>query len=255
MCDVTLSNSITEIADYLFEGSGIEDIDIPESVTTIGLRAFANSDLYSITIPDNVTSFRLYTTTEWDYETDEEVEVSYASTFYGCEHLYEVTLGNGITEIPNKLFQYMNRLRTVNLGDNITVIGDEAFGYCGSLESITIPDKVTKIGKEAFYGCPITELVIPDKVTTIGKEAFYDSGIQKLTLGSSVATIGDSAFTNYSLTEVYSKSVTPPVLGSYVFNSDYYEEPSLRLYVPSAAKTAYETSEWAQYFIISEYAF
>ena len=255
LCDVTLSNSITEIADDLFAYSGIEDIDIPESVTTIGRGAFAGSDLFSITIPDNVTSFRLSTSEEWDDEEEKYVEISYATTFRDCENLYEVTLGNGITEIPNRLFQYMDRLRTVNLGDNITVIGDEAFNYCGSLESITIPDKVTKIGKKAFYGCPITELVIPDKVTTIGKEAFYNSGIQKLTLGSSVATIGDSAFTNYSLTEVYSKSVTPPVLGSYVFNSDYYEEPSLRLYVPSAAKTAYETSEWAQYFIISEYAF
>lgn len=255
LCDVTLSNSITEIADDLFAYSGIEDIDIPESVTTIGRGAFAGSDLFSITIPDNVTSFRLSTSEEWDDEEEKYVEISYATTFRDCENLYEVTLGNGIKEIPNGLFQYMNRLRTVNLGESITVIGDKAFEQCNRLESITIPNSVTTIGNEAFSVCPIIELVIPDKVTTIGRRAFADSGIVKLTLGSSVATIGDSAFTNYSLTEVYSKSVTPPVLGSYVFNSDYYEEPSLRLYVPSAAKTAYETSEWAQYFIISEYAF
>lgn len=54
--DVTISNSVTEIAPKLFKWGNISSIEIPNSVTTIGYEAFQWTSIKTITIPPSVES-------------------------------------------------------------------------------------------------------------------------------------------------------------------------------------------------------
>ena len=111
--DVVISDSVTNIGNFMFEGcSCLTSVTIPNSVTSIGIGAFDGcSGLTSITIPDGVTSIG-------------------SSTFNGCSSLTSITIPDGVTSI-----------------------GNFTFDGCSSLTSITIPDGVTSIGNYAFYGC------------------------------------------------------------------------------------------------------
>jgi hypothetical protein len=56
LTSVEISNSVTNIGDYAFSGSGITSIDIPTSVTEIGRGAFSGcTALTELTIPNSVT--------------------------------------------------------------------------------------------------------------------------------------------------------------------------------------------------------
>lgn len=54
--DVTIGNSVTEIAPKLFKWGNISSIEIPNSVTTIGYEAFQWTSIKTVTIPPSVES-------------------------------------------------------------------------------------------------------------------------------------------------------------------------------------------------------
>lgn len=87
------------------------EFSIPTGVYEIDDRAFANTGIKSITIPDTVREIG-------------------ESAFDGCNSLTTVKVGNGITEIEERLFK-----------------------NCTSLTSVTLPDSVREIEYSAFEGC------------------------------------------------------------------------------------------------------
>lgn len=77
--------------------------------------------------------------------------------FQGCHALTELTLPEGITVLPQRLFSYQNgynygaeSLAKVNLPSTLTTIEEYAFCGCSSLRSINIPGNVTEIEQYAF---------------------------------------------------------------------------------------------------------
>lgn len=54
LTSITIPDSVVEIGNHAFSGSGLTSITIPDSVTSIGQNAFSGSGLTSITIPDSV---------------------------------------------------------------------------------------------------------------------------------------------------------------------------------------------------------
>ncbi len=78
-----------------------------------------------------------------------------------------------VVGIDNHTFYKCNGITSVNIGDSVTNIGDIAFYNCTALTEITIPNSVTTIGERAFKGCThATNLTIGNSVTDIEKEAF-----------------------------------------------------------------------------------
>jgi len=74
----------------------------------------------------------------------------YSEEVFSQSGLEEITLPEGITEIPLRSF----------------------FG-CRQLKKVTLPASVKKIGKEAFLGCVnLTEINIPAGLTDVGEDAF-----------------------------------------------------------------------------------
>ena len=186
------------------ECSSLESIDLPDSVRTFGEFAFYYcSQLKSITIPEGVmklTSNRLFqicsslnsitlpssikqlggwctfssipniyfngTLKQWlNISFEDSLPMQSACSLYiDGEKLTNLTIPNGITNIPEHAFEYVN------------------------LNSVTIPNSVTSIGENAFYGSSVTTIRIADSVTSVETNAFANcSNLKK------VYYVGDSS--------------------------------------------------------------
>lgn len=69
------------------------------------------------------------------------------STFTGS-----LSIGNGVTDIPNYAFQGCNSFKgKITIGENVESIGSHAFAGCrGFTGNLIIPDNVESIGEDAF---------------------------------------------------------------------------------------------------------
>ena len=173
-------------------GSG-GDVVIPDGVTSIGDRAFWNcTGLTSVTIPDSVTEIGDYAfgnctglTNVYISDLKAYIEINFASIYSNptcyAENLYlngelltgDIVIPDGVTKIPNYMFQNNKNITSVTIPESVTSIGDYAFWNCTGLTSVTIPGSVTSIGDRAFYGCTsLTSVTIPGSVTEIGGSAF-----------------------------------------------------------------------------------
>ena len=102
--------------------------------------------------------------------------------------------------------------------------------YSGSL---TIPSTVT------YNGDGYT-------VTAIGEYSFCETGLTDVEIPASVETIGDAAFAgSNNLNTVTVNSQAPATLGDYTF-MQISSNPIL--YVPKGYVSAYQNSEWSEYF-------
>lgn len=121
-----------------------------------------------------------------------------------------ITFNGNVTKVAG--FKDCYSLTGINLPDCVTSIGSNAF-MCSGLKEIVIPESVTSIGSNAFYECKLTSIIIPKNVVSIGYHAFYHC---------------------YSLVDLYSYAILPPILAENAFvscpkNVHVYEE-SLNLY-------------------------
>lgn len=108
----------------------------------------------------------------------------------------EVTVNDGITNIPSNAFENCENLTKVIIPQSVIYIGYGAFSGCSSLINVTLGDNVTDIGDNAFYNCSVlTEISIGNAVTNIGNNAFYNcSSLKELVFPDSITRIGENAF-------------------------------------------------------------
>ena len=215
---VNISNGITRIGDYAFNGLGITSITIPDSVTSIGVDAFYYLKTYSLERSIYINSFKKWC--EIDFENYYSNPMSGGSelylnnflikeikipnnitnindyTFCGCRSLTSVTIPDSVTSIGEGAFRNCKSLTSITTPDSVASIGDYTFASCTSLKSITIPDSVTSIGGEAFSGCEsLTCITIPDSITSIENYTFdYCTSLTSITIPDSVTSIGEGAF-------------------------------------------------------------
>ena len=130
---VVLHNNIIEMETNVFQGSGIEYIDIPESLTAIPDYAFDDcGDLAAIAIHANITSVGV-------------------AAFRRCTSLKTVNLPDSITSIGKEAFRFSG-IGTITLPKGLTTIESSVFHYCENLISVEIPVSVTKIENAFYYG-------------------------------------------------------------------------------------------------------
>ncbi len=154
--------SVEHILDESLKGcTSLSTVTLPQDLLYIGSDAFSGCSSRSFSrliVPDSVKYIG-------------------SNAFYGCSSLVNVTLGNGITEIP-----------------------ESCFAQCSSLSSITIPENVTKIGNSAFYNCSGILYIDLMNVKEVGSSAFQCAGkpsyLECVVMGEPLETIGDSAFGN-----------------------------------------------------------
>lgn len=126
---VVIGSGIKEIpAKAFYECESIKNIIIRDGATKIGAAAFFGcKNLETVVIPDSVTVF----------ETSKEIlGTSQSEWFSGCFELRSVSLGKGITVIPEYAFFGVESLLSFTIQSTVTSIENFAFGGCYRLVEI-----------------------------------------------------------------------------------------------------------------------
>ena len=157
-----------------------------------------------------------------------------------------VVIEEGVTTIEEMAFKDFTSLSSVTISSGVTTIGSHAFFGCKSLSSVTIPSSVTEIGNSAFQSCTsLSSVTISSGVKRIGIYAFSDcTSLSSVTIPSSMETINFGGFLGCaSLKTVYLlRDNSTSVTGLNGENNFYGTNADLKIFVPSAALTAYKTA-------------
>ncbi len=259
---ITISPDTRVIADNAFyECYLLKQTALPTNLSAIGNYAFYKCNMASkIFIPDSVTFLG-------------------EGCFLG-NSAKKITVGTGITEIPNKCFLNSNILTEIALKGNIVSIGNSAFYNCDNITSFTIPNSVKTLGADAFNDCDkletinysgtldewveikglqaVTKLNNLKKLLINGSEITGDVNISSATVINDYAFYNNQTITSVTLSEFIQKlgefcfsgcknllnvtfSSSPSVIGANAFN-DCSSLTNL-----SMGKNVYEIKEQAFY--------
>ena len=269
--EVRIAEGVTAIPAWAFNSnSQITAVVVPEGVTSIGDGAFIwCENLTSVTLPStletlganvfegcrNLTNIEdksgafLKTVDGIVYSADGTRIIAVLTSASG-----DIRIAEGVTEIPDGLFQNNDRITAIVISEGVTSIGWDAFRNCGNLTSITLPSTLETLGEGVFDGCDkLTsiedksgkflktvdgivysadgtriiavlasasgEIHIAEGVTEIPSSLFYgNSRITNVVIPEGVTSIGDGAFSDCNnLTSVTLPS-TLETLGEDVFN-------------------------------------
>lgn len=244
---VTFGKGITKIAKGLFlQCSGVRKIVVPDTVKNIEAYAFRScSALTEVILPEgleniyngafsyskSLTSVKLPSTLKFldvgafgdctglttinippKMKTHDTTAANrqWPGPFYGCKNLKNVTLDNGMEEVPRGIFYAPSGdigLEEIVIPDSVKWIGYSAFFGCKNLKKVTLSKKLEGIDSEAFQNCKnmkLSERDLPKTLKTIRDNVFANcTSLENVVLPDSLEYLGISVFYNcQSLTEV-----------------------------------------------------
>lgn len=184
---VELPDSVRELGQRCFCGSGIESIEFPDKLMEINNEAFRDCEnLTEVSLPDSL----------------EELG---RSIFICCNNLRRVRLSRSkdITAIPDRAF-FKCAIESLEVPENIIKIEENAFGKCTSLVSVKLPESLLEIRANAFDSCrKLKNINIPSQCKNIGSGAFTMTDIRAIKIPRSVKRVRSKAFRLcFSLEEV-----------------------------------------------------
>ena len=176
--DFTVPETVSVIGTGAFaDCSNLQNIIYsPEQVNTIESRAFHNSGLTEATLYANIK-----------YGGD---------VFWNCTKLQNVTVEEGVLEIPIGNYAGCAALQSIVLPDSVIMIAATAFSRCEALESVQLGEGVQSIDDWAFQQCTsLSKIVIPDSVHTVRPYAFQNcSAVAEIEIGSGLVELDRTAF-------------------------------------------------------------
>ena len=179
---VVVPEGVLSIGSRAFVGSGLIEITLPESLTQIADDVFEGCETVTAAVIENSYAHEWCKTNHNDYmlvmdylytlRDDQIVITAYTGTDADVV-IPETIDGMPVVEIAARAFRGNTGLVSVSIPDSVTAIGYRTFEGCVNLESVRMPEALTSIGGECFNSCAkLAEIFIPDKVQFIGNGAF-----------------------------------------------------------------------------------
>ncbi len=227
---ISLPETLTEIKPHAFKNCSqlkVPSTFIPDSVTRIGSAAFQGcGSLEIIRLPSGTQRIENYTFKECtglrEIIMPDTVEYIGQSSFYFCiqlsikriissslkelgkcafaycKSLSELSIPDGVTELPSDLFKCCTSLKKVHIPDHIESIPANCFKDCVSLIDVNMPGSLKIINVGAFRNCrSLTSDILnfPDELEQIKDSAFkYCDGLEKIRIPLNVTQIRTSVF-------------------------------------------------------------
>ncbi len=213
------ATAITSVGRTALGGmTALKTLVLPSGLTTISSDAMSgDSALEAVVIPGGVTKINsntfqdCYALKDLTFAAGSEA-LSLTNTMWGSSTLNSLTLENltinraldlESTNLADQPFANIKSIKNVVLADGLTSVPQYMFQNCTGLTTINIPSTVTSIGSQAFYNTGITSVVIPNGVTTINASTFYNcSSLASVTLGNATTSIGAMAFYKAAITSI-----------------------------------------------------
>ena len=199
-------NTSTEVKDYAFTGSSIDNLIIGAQVDSVGNNAFANCEnLNSVTIENgvkNMGNYVFYYCTNLNSITiPSSLETLGWCAFEGCSNLEEVHFeaNSLLTYIDSYTFKNTN-IHNLTLPEGLLSIGQHVFEGCSNLTSVDLPNSLISMDNYAFYYCPgLTSISIPANLTSMGFCVFEGcSNLESVTFEeqSQLTSLSEYTFAN-----------------------------------------------------------
>lgn len=173
----TIENLPIEIAENAFEGAKIRTLILPDTLTEIPDKMCLDCEyLQNIQVPVRLISIgeeafkNTPALTSFDFP--ETLENIGQSAFSGSGLSGEITVP-AKWKLGNWVFSSCH-ITKVTFEDGITEIPDGLFNRNEVLSEVYIPETVIKIGKHAFLQTSITEITVPKSVKEIGSDFITD---------------------------------------------------------------------------------
>lgn len=101
-----------------------------------------------------------------------------------------------LTKVGKYSFYYCDKLKTVSMGNAITKIESNAFAYCSILESVVFGNALTEIEGNAFMGCyDLVFTDLPDSLTKFGNSSFnFCKKLKNIKCKGVITAYGTSTF-------------------------------------------------------------
>lgn len=217
-----LNASVTEIADYAFDGNAVLNTlvvngttpvianehsfgsrtDIVAYVPNEDLSGYADWTIRVERYSQNVNGLILSWIKEDEYEVTDYVGAADTVVIPGIVNVARdgKTVALRIERIAEKAFFNKINVRSVVIRNGIREIGAYAFAGCTNLENVTFGNNVTTVKEYAFYGCSaLTELTLNDDLSSVGRYAFaFCRNLTTATLSESLTALDAYAFAECS---------------------------------------------------------
>ena len=102
---------VTEIGEYAFQNSGLEEVEIPQEVEKIKRGAFENTQIGKVELPENLKEIGAY-------------------AFYKCSEISQITIPNKVKKLEYNTFLDCKELTMVNMSEALVEIDNKAFKGC-----------------------------------------------------------------------------------------------------------------------------
>ena len=234
MTEISFPESLKQIAEWAFSGSGITgNLILPHNLEGIYTATFyqCKNLTGSLVIPDQIKTIP-------------------SNAFYQCGFNGTLTLPEGLTKISSSAFAGCGFKGELNLPSSVMEIGGSAFSGCEFNGNIVLPSDLIILGYEAFKNCwRLSGVVeVPQNILAIPSSLFYGcTGLEGIKLHKDVEVIESQAF--YNCTGVYSivcEAKNPPTINSNSFNG--VAKDNFTLEVPEASVARYRTaSNWSEF--------
>ncbi|MGN1403683.1 MAG: leucine-rich repeat protein [Ruminococcus sp.] len=283
--EFTMSGEITYLPAYYLDGCTLTELTLPESLKEIAPYAFSNFCFYPLgsrlIIPESVetigeSAFQeclipyvlpiVFENPYFTYYAGDTIEKIFSNTGEnaGWEPCYNITVPEGVTEIPEERFSGYTHLFDVTLPESLQSIGDRAFAD-SSLRDVNIPKNVTHIGEDIFDNCQYLSsatfynnmspqeiqpyfttcgkyatynITLPDSIESIPGDYFKDcANLGDITIPETVKTIEAGAFQNTGI-----RRITIPETVEYI-SPDAFQNCKLLLEVTFCNSIEEITSE------------
>ena len=188
--------------------SSLENLTIPATVTEIGAYAFeATPDMTAFSVDENNPAYNspdgvLYTKSgdtlikypeskadasyavldncqkieDWafigaqylEYADLKQVQSIGEDAFCWCVSLKNITVPEGVTELPGAVFSYCEKLEQATLPSTLKSIGERCFYSSTALKSVNLPDGLKQMEAYAFCHCTsLHSLIVPKSLTNM----------------------------------------------------------------------------------------
>ena len=173
---VFFNKEIKEIGSFAFSGCNLVRLQLPNNISIIGSSAFSwNLKMRSVTVSGTFAGGH--------------------GVFDHCILLSDVSLPEGMTNIPSGLFANCRSLKRVKLPEGVNTIGNSAF-LCSGLEQVPWPNSIQHVEPAAFAYCTnLTSISIPNSITNISGLFQHCNNINQVDFPNTLNEIGWGSFT------------------------------------------------------------
>jgi hypothetical protein len=139
-----------------------------------------------------------------------------------CSSLESVDIPDSVREVGSRCFAFCHKLKKVSLGNGLSEIAEEMFEDCFSLELVRLPPRVRKVGKSAFASTRSLRAIDLSSLqpgAELGGDVFRGSGLVSVTFArqSRVLKIPECMFSHCFRLERVELCPEVSLIGSFAF--------------------------------------